>query len=56
MAYERVDGSEVRRGDVVLYTAPDRYGLDQPVRQRVIGVGGDHVVCARARGPGRGSR
>jgi signal peptidase I len=41
---ERVGGDEVRRGDVVLYTAPERYqGL--AVMQRVIGVGGDRVVC-----------
>ncbi|TXS40738.1 signal peptidase I [Streptomyces sp. uw30] len=40
---ERV-GDEVKRGDLVLYTAPERYG-DRAVMQRVIGVGGDHVVC-----------
>lgn len=41
---ERVGADEVRRGDVVLYTAPERYqGL--AVMQRVIGVGGDRVVC-----------
>ncbi|MET9379905.1 signal peptidase I [Streptomyces sp. NPDC002928] len=50
IAYKRVDGSEVRRGDVVMYSAPDRYGFDQPVMQRVIGVGGDHVVCCTGEG------
>ncbi|MER5752127.1 signal peptidase I [Streptomyces sp. NPDC002088] len=54
IAYKRVDGSEVRRGDVVMYSAPDRYGFDQPVMQRVIGVGGDHVVCCTGEGA-RGS-
>ncbi|MEV3990189.1 signal peptidase I [Streptomyces sp. NPDC049837] len=41
---EKVGPSEVRRGDVVLYRMPERYG-DLPVMQRVIGVGGDRVVC-----------
>jgi signal peptidase I len=41
---ERVGADEVRRGDVVLYGAPDRYG-DDHVLQRVIGTGGDRVVC-----------
>ncbi|MGW6912004.1 signal peptidase I [Streptomyces sp. NPDC054940] len=41
---ERVDGDEVERGDLVLYTAPERYG-EPAVMQRVIGVGGDRVVC-----------
>ncbi|MER5944189.1 signal peptidase I [Streptomyces sp. NPDC001928] len=40
---ERV-GDEVKRGDLVLYTAPERYG-ERAVMQRVIGVGGDRVVC-----------
>ncbi|THA69387.1 signal peptidase I [Streptomyces sp. A0642] len=42
---ERSSGEEVRRGDVVLYSVPDRYrGL--AVLQRVIGLGGDRVVFA----------
>ncbi|MFJ2088961.1 signal peptidase I [Streptomyces sp. NPDC087901] len=42
---ERSSGNDVRRGDVVLYSVPDRYsGL--PVLQRVIGLGGDRVVFA----------
>ncbi|MEU6253440.1 signal peptidase I [Streptomyces sp. NPDC047043] len=44
LVYERMDGTGVRRGDVVLYLAPDRY-QGAVVMQRVIGVGGDHVVC-----------
>ncbi|MFF4351539.1 signal peptidase I [Streptomyces sp. NPDC001530] len=43
--FERVGGDEVRRGDVVLYSAPERYGPAVSVIQRVIGVGGDRVVC-----------
>jgi signal peptidase I len=50
LIYERVDGDEVRRGDVVLYSEPDRYHFDAPVLQRVIGVGGDHVVCCTGAG------
>jgi signal peptidase I len=46
---ERVGGDEVRRGDVVLVSAPERYaGLS--VVQRVVGVGGDRVVCCRGEG------
>jgi signal peptidase I len=41
---ERTDAGEIRRGDVVLVDVPDRY-QGGPVLQRVIGVGGDHVVC-----------
>ncbi|WP_328888547.1 signal peptidase I [Streptomyces sp. NBC_00316] len=41
---ERIDAGEIRRGDVVLVHVPDRY-QDRPVLQRVIGMGGDHVVC-----------
>ncbi|PZG90594.1 signal peptidase I, partial [Streptomyces sp. NTH33] len=43
--FERVDGSQVRRGDVVLFSAPDRYGFTSDVMKRVVGVGGDRVVC-----------
>ncbi|MER5278585.1 signal peptidase I [Streptomyces sp. NPDC002809] len=42
---ERSGGNDVRRGDVVLYGVPDRYG-GLPVLQRVIGLGGDRVVFA----------
>lgn len=50
VVYERVDGSEVRRGDVVLFTAPDRYGFDHLVMERVVGVGGDRVACCAGTG------
>ncbi|MFE6360832.1 signal peptidase I [Streptomyces sp. NPDC057806] len=49
IAAERVDGDEVERGDVVLFSAPDRYGPGVQVVQRVIGVGGDRVVCCEGR-------
>ncbi|WP_445527294.1 signal peptidase I [Streptomyces cyslabdanicus] len=52
--FERVDGTQVRRGDVVLFSAPDRYGVTANVMNRVIGVGGDHVVCCT--GGGRGAQ
>ncbi|NNN37148.1 signal peptidase I [Streptomyces sp. S3(2020)] len=45
VVFERIDGGEVRRGDVVVFSAPDRYGFDQLVMERVIGVGGDRVAC-----------
>ncbi|MFB6980053.1 signal peptidase I [Streptomyces scopuliridis] len=44
LVIERVDAGEIRRGDVVLVHVPERY-QDRPVLQRVIGMGGDHVVC-----------
>ena len=50
---ERVGRDEVRRGDVVLYTAPERYEGGMTVVQRVIGVGGDHVVCCEDAGTAR---
>lgn len=40
---QRVDGSEVRRGDVVVFT--DSVWGDLPVVKRVVGVGGDTVAC-----------
>lgn len=43
LVIERIDEGEVRRGDVVLVDVPDRY-KGGPVLQRVIGMGGDHVV------------
>ncbi|MEU1484145.1 signal peptidase I [Streptomyces sp. NPDC005752] len=40
---EKVGGAAIRRGDVVLYEMSGRYrGL--PVLQRVVGLGGDHLV------------
>lgn len=50
LVFERVDGAEVRRGDVVLYSAPERYGPGLSVIQRVVGVGGDRVVCCEGTG------
>ncbi|MFJ2743200.1 signal peptidase I [Streptomyces sp. NPDC087440] len=41
---ERIGADEVRQGDVVLIRVPERY-RDRASIQRVIGVGGDHVVC-----------
>ncbi|MGW5457261.1 signal peptidase I [Streptomyces sp. NPDC003996] len=41
----RIDGSEAGRGHVVVFSARDR-GVDQVFMQRVIGVGGDHVVIS----------
>lgn len=53
LVYERMAGTGVRRGDVVLYSAPERY-QGAVVMQRVIGVGGDHIVCCT--GEDRGER
>ncbi|MFB8114364.1 MULTISPECIES: signal peptidase I [unclassified Streptomyces] len=40
---ERVDGAEVRRGDVVVFT--DSTWGDVPMVKRVVGVGGDKIAC-----------
>ncbi|MET7567408.1 signal peptidase I [Streptomyces sp. NPDC005492] len=48
--FEKVDGGAVHRGDVVLFSAPDRYGFTGSVLQRVVGVGGDRVVCCTGSG------
>lgn len=40
---ERIDASEIRRGDVLLIDAPEHTRLG-PLLRRVIGVGGDHVA------------
>ncbi|PZT76975.1 MULTISPECIES: signal peptidase I [unclassified Streptomyces] len=40
---QRVDGDEVRRGDVVVFTDPE-WG-DLPMVKRIVGVGGDKIVC-----------
>ncbi|GGY23777.1 signal peptidase I [Streptomyces djakartensis] len=52
IVYERIGGSDVRRGDVVVFSVPDRYG-DALVIKRVIGVGGDHVTCCTGAGADR---
>ncbi|WP_217131156.1 signal peptidase I [Streptomyces sp. AC558_RSS880] len=53
VVYARVDGDEVRRGDVVLFSMPDRYPGGGLVMQRVIGVGGDRIVCCEGEGSAR---
>jgi signal peptidase I len=45
---ERIDGSEVRRGDVVVFR--DAEWGDLPMVKRVVGVGGDRVACCDPRG------
>ncbi|WP_411080636.1 signal peptidase I [Streptomyces sp. cmx-18-6] len=40
---ERMDGADVRRGDVVVFT--DSVWGDTPMVKRVVGVGGDTVAC-----------
>ncbi|MFI9625755.1 signal peptidase I [Streptomyces sp. NPDC052042] len=40
---QQIDGEEVRRGDVVVFTDPD-WG-DMPMVKRVVGIGGDEVAC-----------
>ncbi|WP_174887210.1 signal peptidase I [Streptomyces abyssomicinicus] len=64
LVYERIDGDTdgagdtegaggagggLRRGDVVLVLAPERYG-PLPVVSRVVGVGGERVACCGAEG------
>ncbi|MFD9332961.1 signal peptidase I [Streptomyces sp. NPDC060028] len=45
---QRIDGGEVRRGDVVIFT--DTAWSDSPMVKRVVGVGGDTVKCCGAGG------
>ncbi|MFJ3926985.1 signal peptidase I [Streptomyces sp. NPDC090022] len=40
---QRIDGGEVRRGDVVIFT--DAVWSNAPMLKRVVGVGGDTVRC-----------
>ncbi|MFF0447085.1 signal peptidase I [Streptomyces sp. NPDC004609] len=40
---ERIDGDEVRRGDIVVFRE-SRWG-DLPMVKRVVGVGGDTIAC-----------
>ncbi|MEV7615215.1 signal peptidase I [Streptomyces sp. NPDC089799] len=40
---ERIDGGEVRRGDVVIFTDAD--WSNAPMVKRVVGIGGDTVRC-----------
>lgn len=45
---QRVDGSEVRRGDIVVFEDPEWGNV--PLVKRVIGVGGDKVACCDRQG------
>ncbi|MFD5427900.1 signal peptidase I [Streptomyces sp. NPDC127084] len=45
---ERIDGSDVRRGDVVVFT--DKAWGDATMLKRVVAVGGDTVACCDAQG------
>ncbi|MGW1375617.1 signal peptidase I [Streptomyces sp. NPDC002446] len=45
---ENVDGSEIRRGDIVVFQ--DSVWGDQPMVKRVVGVGGDKVSCCTKQG------
>ncbi|MET9875540.1 signal peptidase I [Actinacidiphila glaucinigra] len=45
---QRIDGSEVRRGDIVVFTDP-LWG-DVPMVKRVVAVGGDKVACCDKQG------
>ncbi|MFB6781506.1 MULTISPECIES: signal peptidase I [unclassified Streptomyces] len=45
---ERVDGAEVRRGDVVVFKDP-AWG-DMPMVKRVVGIGGDLIACCEKNG------
>ncbi|MFK0257187.1 signal peptidase I [Streptomyces sp. NPDC090445] len=40
---QRIDGGEVRRGDIVIFT--DAMWSDSPMVKRVVGIGGDTVRC-----------
>ncbi|MFI5627819.1 signal peptidase I [Streptomyces sp. NPDC051664] len=46
---ERVDGSEVRRGDVVVFTDP-AWENNMPMVKRVVGIGGDKIACCEKSG------
>ncbi|GAA3376214.1 signal peptidase I [Streptomyces sannanensis] len=45
---QRIDGEQVRRGDVVVFT--DAVWGDAPMVKRIVGIGGDRVECCDARG------
>lgn len=45
---EKVDGSEIRRGDIVVFK--DSTWGNQPMVKRVVGVGGDKVSCCTEQG------
>ncbi|WP_418959377.1 signal peptidase I [Streptomyces tritici] len=45
---QRIDGSQVKRGDVVVFR--EALWGDMPMIKRVVGVGGDKVACCAADG------
>ncbi|GGO93742.1 signal peptidase I [Wenjunlia tyrosinilytica] len=45
---QRIDGGDVRRGDVVIFN--DAVWGDVPMLKRVVGIGGDKVACCDKRG------
>ncbi|MFJ6611901.1 signal peptidase I [Streptomyces sp. NPDC091289] len=45
---ERIDGADVRRGDVVVFT--DQVWGAVPMVKRVVGIGGDKVACCGEEG------
>ncbi|MFH9266518.1 signal peptidase I [Streptomyces sp. NPDC017546] len=45
---ERIDGADVRRGDVVVFT--DQVWGATPMLKRVVGIGGDKVACCDREG------
>lgn len=55
VVYARVDGDEVRRGDVVLFSAPDRYPGAGSSCSGSSGWAVTGSCAARARGPRGGS-
>ncbi|WP_175409338.1 signal peptidase I [Streptomyces sp. TRM64462] len=45
---QRIDGADVRRGDVVVFTDTD--WANAPMIKRVVGIGGDTIACCDADG------
>ncbi|MFI9051275.1 signal peptidase I [Streptomyces sp. NPDC053427] len=45
---EKVDGTEIRRGDIVVFK--DKAWGDLPMVKRVVGVGGDRIACCSKQG------
>ncbi|MFJ9470127.1 signal peptidase I [Streptomyces caniferus] len=45
---EKVDGSQIRRGDIVVFK--DSTWGDLPMVKRVVGVGGDKIACCTEQG------
>ncbi|GGV90725.1 signal peptidase I [Streptomyces gelaticus] len=41
---QRIDGNEVHRGDVVVFTDPT-WDANLPMVKRVVGIGGDRIAC-----------